>query len=85
MTDKEIIEIATEEFAIKSWGITKQFHEIHDFVRIDGLPKLDRIDRDKPNGVAIAYFPVKDEKFYFFVQIQPDPTPKPWASMNWLR
>ena len=76
MTNKEIIEIAIEEIAIKSWGVTEQFLEIHDVERIDGVPQLDRIDRDKPGGVAIAYFPVKDEKFYFAVYIQSSPTPE---------
>jgi hypothetical protein len=69
MMDEEIIKIAIQEIEIKSWGITEQFLEVHDVVRIDGVPKLGRIDKDKPGGMAIAYFPVKDEKFYFAIHI----------------
>ncbi len=76
MTDKEIFEIAIEEIATKSWGVTEQFLEIHDIERIDGVPRLERIDRDKSDGVIIAYFPVKDERLYFAVHVQSDPTAK---------
>ncbi len=76
MTDKEIIELAIEEIALKTWGITKQFLEIHDLVRIDGVPTVARIDRDKPGGQVVAYLPVLNEKFYFVISIQSNPAPK---------
>ena len=32
------------------------------------------IDKDEPDGTAIVYFPVKDEKFYLAVYVAPTPT-----------
>jgi hypothetical protein len=76
MTDKEITDIAIKEIETKSWGVTEQFLEIHDVVRVDGVPKLERIDRDKPGEVTVVYIPVKDEKFYFAIYIQSGSPPE---------
>jgi hypothetical protein len=70
MTDDEIIRAAIEEIKTKSWGITEQFLQIHEIICVDGVPKLDRLDRDKQDGTAIAYFPVKDEKFHLAIYIE---------------
>ena len=32
--------------------MTEQFLEIHDVERIDGVPRLERVDRDKSDGVV---------------------------------
>jgi len=76
MTDSEIIQTAVEEIKTKSWGITEQFLQIHETIFIDGVPKLDRLDRDKQDGTAIAYFPVKDEKFYLAIYIECNSVPE---------
>jgi hypothetical protein len=73
MTDFEITKIAMEEIERKAWGVTEQFLQIHELIYEQGKPKILRIDKDEPDGTAIVYFPVKDEKFYFAVYVETAP------------
>ena len=75
MTDQEIIETATKEIESKSWGVTEAFLEIHSLAYQDGKLAIVRIDRDNPDGSAVAYIPVQEEKFYLAVTVAANPTP----------
>jgi len=79
MADNLIIQKAVEEIESKSLAVTEQFLEIHEVVYDNGMPKIARIDKDKEDGVAVVYFPVKDEKFYFSVYINT----RPDISIRW--
>ena len=74
MNDFEIIKIATAEVESKTWGITKQFLEIHELAHEDDKLIVARIDKDKNDGEAIVYFPVKGEKFYLAIYVLTSPT-----------
>ena len=54
-----------QEIRDKAWGVTDQFLQVHDIVRVDGQPKIERIDTERADGAIVAYVPVKDESFYF--------------------
>ncbi len=69
MTNTLIIQKATEEIEAKTFGVTKQFLEVHQIVYSDGKPKVARIDTEKEDGTAIVYFPVVNEKFYVVVYL----------------
>jgi hypothetical protein len=73
MPDTLIIQKAIEEIEAKSFGITKQFLKIHQVVYEHNKPKVARVDTEKENGIAIVYFPVKDEKFYLAVYLDTVP------------
>jgi len=69
MTDEEVSELIVEEFFEKKLGVTEQYLKIHEPVYVNGLPKIDRIDRELRDNLVIAYLPVKEEYFYFAVYI----------------
>ena len=81
MTDTLIIEKAIEEVETKTLGVTEQFLEIHQIVYENDNPKIARIDREKEDGTAIVYFPIKGEKFYLAVYL--DTTPE--VSVKWVQ
>ena len=70
MTDLEIVKHAIEEVETRSWVITEQFLEIHELIYKDKRPKIAHIDKDRPDGTVVVYFPIKDEKFYLAIYIQ---------------
>src|SRR5580700_6304191 len=80
MTDPEIIKYTIEEVEKKSWGVTQQFLEIHELLYEDNNPKIAHIDQDNPDGTAIVYFPVKDEKFYFTIYVKTSPA----INISWV-
>jgi hypothetical protein len=69
MDDEEVSELIVKEFFEKKLGVTEQYFKIHEPVYINGLPKIDRIDREFRDNLIIAYLPVKEEYFYFAVYI----------------
>jgi len=69
MADEEVSELIVKEFFEKKLGVTEQYFKIHEPVYINGLPKIDRIDREFRDNLIIAYLPVKEEYFYFAVYI----------------
>ena len=73
MTDTFIIEKAIEEVETKTFGVTEQLLEIHQVAYADNTPIIARIDREKDDGTAIVYFPIKDEKFYLAVYLDSHP------------
>ncbi len=73
MAETLIIQKAIEEIEAKTFGETEQFLKIHEVVYEDGKPKIARIDREKKDGTAIVYFPVKEEKFYLAVYVDTEP------------
>ena len=54
--------------------MTQQFLQIHELIYEEDMPKISHIDKDEPDGTAIVYFPVKDEKFCFAVYVATTPT-----------
>ena len=76
----EIKEKAIEEIQTKSFGVTKQFLEIHEIVHEDNKPKISRIDTEKSDGTLIVYFSVVGEKFYFVIYLDS----KPCISVRWV-
>ncbi len=73
MTHLQIIKIATEEVESRTWGVTQQFLEIHELVYDEGKLLVAHVDKDKSDGEAIVYFPVKDEKFHLAIYIRTNP------------
>jgi Domain of unknown function (DUF4279) len=75
MSDDKIIQKATEEIESKTLAATQQFLDIHQVVYSGTRPKVERVDRDKGDGSAIVYFPVKEERFYLAIYIETNPEP----------
>src|SRR4051812_31182288 len=71
MNDQQVIELIEKEFKEKTLGVTEKYLEIHNPLYIDNKVKVDRIDRDREDGLIIAYLPIQEEKFYFAVYIDP--------------
>ncbi|MFZ2897982.1 MAG: DUF4279 domain-containing protein [Saprospiraceae bacterium] len=69
MTDEHAIALIEKEFKEKTLGVTRQYLEIHSPIYIGNKIKVERVDRDRKDGLIIAYLPVVDEKFYFAVYI----------------
>ncbi|TDQ09482.1 DUF4279 domain-containing protein [Pedobacter metabolipauper] len=69
MSDKEITDLIDKELKEKTLGVTEQYLKIHSPVYLDGKLKIERIDREKENGIVIAYLPVDGEVFFFKVYI----------------
>ncbi len=69
MTDKQVIDLIEKEFKEKTFGVTEQYLEIHSPIYIDGRLKVERIDKERKDGLIIAYLPVLNERFYFAVYI----------------
>lgn len=63
----QIIQAAILEIEQKSWGATEQYMQIHDVVRINGIPKIERVDLKNEDEGAIAYLPVEGERFYLAI------------------
>lgn len=73
LTDELPIQIAIEEIKTKTWGVTRQFLEVHEIDYENGKPKLAGINCNKEDGTAIVYFCVKQQQFYFAVYIDTTP------------
>jgi hypothetical protein len=73
MTENLIIEKAIDEIRSKRFGTTEQLLEIHEVVYVDNKPQILRVDRETDDGIAIVYFPIKDEKFYLAVWLNTTP------------
>lgn len=69
MNDDQIIEIVEKEFRDKFLGVTQQYLEIHNPIYENGKLKIDRIDRERKNGIVSVYVPVQNEKFHFVVWV----------------
>ncbi|MBT0549702.1 DUF4279 domain-containing protein [Riemerella anatipestifer] len=69
MTDQHAIEIIEKEFKNKTLAVTEQYLEIHSPIYVDNRLRIDRIDRDRKDGLIIAYLPMLGERFYFSVYI----------------
>jgi hypothetical protein len=73
MADSLIIQKAIDEVELKHFGSTEQLLEIHEVVYEENQPKVLRVDTDGPDGSAIVYFPIKNEKFYLAVYLDTEP------------
>src|SRR5438874_2396925 len=69
MNDQLVIEKIEKEFQEKTLGVTEQYLEIHSPIYNDNKIKIDRIDREREDGIIIAYLPLHNERFYFAVYI----------------
>ncbi|WPC10597.1 hypothetical protein LEQ04_07570 [Riemerella anatipestifer] len=69
MTDQHAIEIIEKEFKNKTLAVTEQYLEIHSPIYVDNNLRIDRIDRERKDGLIIAYLPVLGERFYFSLYI----------------
>lgn len=75
LTDAEIIEAAIEEVRVRSLGVTAQFLENHDIVRLGGRPVIARVDRERKDDLAIVYVPVLGEKFHLAIYVDTSKVP----------
>lgn len=55
------------------FGTTQQLLEVHEVVYADKQPLVLRVDREKEDGTAIVYFPIRDERFYLAVYLDTVP------------
>ena len=84
MTDKQLIDIVSQELLDKTLGVTEQYLAVHQPIYKDNELVISRIDRDSEKETIVIYFPVVDEKFYFKAFIGKDNysiwslTTEPW-------
>lgn len=80
MNESEIIEQAIEELEKKSFGVTMQFLDVHQIANANDKPIVARIDTERKDDIAIVYFPVVDQKFYFAIYLDTIPS----ISVRWV-
>ncbi len=69
MTNEVITQLLEEEFKSPTLAVTKQYLEVHRPVYINGELSISRIDRERKDGIVVAYLPVESESFNFAVYI----------------
>lgn len=72
MTNEVITQLLEEEFKSPTLAVTTQYLEVHRPVYINGELSISRIDREREDGIVVAYLPVESESFY---KIVPNPEP----------
>ncbi len=68
ITKEEIIAIAVTELSQKTLGYTQQFLDIHRVAIQDGIPTIEHV-RILEDGIAVVYFKVHDEQFFFAISV----------------
>ena len=76
MDDDAIVLAAIEELRSRTLGVTQQLLAIHDVKRENGQPVIDRVDRERGDGLAIVYVPVEGERFYLAIYVQTADVPR---------
>lgn len=69
MTEEEIKNIAIVELENPTYETTKQYLAIHSFVKENNIIKIDRVDFESKDNIAIVYIPIVDEHFHFAIYI----------------
>ena len=67
----QIREAVITEIEQQNWGVTEQFMQIHDVIRVDGKPKVECISIK--GDLAIAYVSVKNERFHWAIHFDVNP------------
>ena len=60
----QLIETAILEITNPTFETTKQFLEVHNVERENGIPKVERVDFESYQDVNIVYFIVQEEPFF---------------------
>lgn len=68
--EERIAQCALKEVEQPTLGTVEQYLEVHELVYENGRPKIARVDTDDPE-LAIVYFPVKGEKFFYALTVSP--------------
>ena len=72
MDRNAIVDAALNELRSPVLAVTNQYLAIHDVKRHNGAPIIERVDRERGDGLAIVYLPVEDEQFYLAVYVRED-------------
>lgn len=73
--DIEVVkEIAICEIKSPNWLLTKQYLYVNDIVYCDGNPEISDITFTN-EGVAVVWFPIVGQSYYFVVHVEFFPTP----------
>lgn len=78
ITKEEIISIAIAELSLMTLGYTEQFLEIHQVAIRDGIPDIEHV-RILEDGIAVVYFKVHDEEFFFAVSVDMEKKEPRWS------
>lgn len=71
---QKYIDKAIEEILNPAFAVTKQYLEVNEVEFENGKPKVERVDLDYADNLAVVYFPFKDERY--FLQINLEKTPE---------
>lgn len=63
--ENELIENAISELLNPTFGTTKQYLEVFDVEKVNGRPKVERVDVNSFDDLSVVYFAVKEEPFFF--------------------
>ena len=83
-----IIAAAVAEISKPTLGVTKQFLKVHAITFAEGHPKIAAVTLYEDNQLAVVYFVVEGEKFYFAISISLATAPfdAEWAwAQEWNR
>ncbi|SDF65946.1 protein of unknown function [Mucilaginibacter pineti] len=67
----QISKAVITEIEQQNWGATEQFMQIHEVVKVDEKPKVEHIVIRE--NIAIAYLPVKNERFHLAIHFDVEP------------
>lgn len=68
-----VIQAAIKELQTPTSGVTEQYLEIYDIVRVNGVPQVARVDMEGNEDIAIVYLPIKGESFYLAIYVNTQP------------
>ena len=71
---QKYIDKAIEEILNPAFAVTKQYLEVNEVEFVNGIPKVERVDLDYADNLAVVYFPFKGEQY--FLQINLEKTPE---------
>lgn len=70
---QKYIDKAIEEILNPAFVTTKQYLEVSEVVFENGKPKVERVDLDYADNLAVVYFPIKDEHYFLQVNLRKTP------------
>ncbi len=73
---QQCIDKAIEEILNPAFAVTKQYLEVNEVEFENGKPKVERVDLDYSDNLAVVYFPFKDERYFLQINLAKTPEVK---------
>jgi Domain of unknown function (DUF4279) len=70
---QQYIDKAIEEILNPAFAVTKQYLEVNEVEFENGKPKVERVDLDYADNLAVVYFPFKNERYFLQINLAKTP------------